>query len=112
TDTEGKWWGFDTPEKWWYEDRAAILRHGRVPGCNHDSSMKFDYRKALIRLVSDTIETDARDLATRVAENWADEGWEISSLSASWIRADREDGAIMTIEAWNSESRGQYLTLD
>lgn len=93
----------------WPRDREQIFERSHLPRCTTQSG-EANPAAVQIDLLSDPLDGDPVALAEQVRDRWETAGWELSQVGPGYYRADRADGAFMTIEGAEGAG-GKMLSL-
>ncbi len=93
----------------WPEDRERIFDRSHLPRCSTQGG-GTNPAAVEVDLLSDPLEEDPVALAGKVRDHWEDAGWDISQVGPGYYRADRADGALMTVEGAEGAG-GKLLSL-
>ncbi len=100
-----EWHMLLSPDLGWPAQQEEIFLRSFLPAVRlPDGTAGSAVRVDLIGELSEG-DSDPLELAERVRDRWAASEWHVHPLGPSYFRADRGDGAVMTIEARRRDDR-------
>ena len=94
----------------WPADREAIFESSHLPRCTFDPGQQ-NAASVHVDLITEPLDEPLEGMLTPVRERWEADGWTISEIGSSdYLRADRADGAFVTIEAAEGDA-GKFVSL-
>lgn len=101
------WWEYD-PSYRWPEQRKRIMREAETVNCRPNQG--FDQPSSLRLILNNMDFKEPFAAAARLKQHWIDEGWTVTyvidpeeaPVPEEYFRADREDGAVMSLDAYEN----------
>lgn len=109
TGIEDEWRMLLSLDRRWPEDKDLIIERSYLPNCTTKAGQR-NPAAVQLDLLSDPLDTDPVVLAQQVRDHWKESGWTVSEITPGYYRADRADGAFMTIEGATGKA-GSMLSL-
>lgn len=103
-------WHMGSSDLRWTEDREEIIERSGVEACRFDPGIDNPSYVSL-SLWSDELDIDPHPRVERLRALWGDAGWTLSDVADvdnpthTYLRADRDDGAMLTAEALTQGER-------